>query len=350
MKEIRINKMMNKWAEEDNRNNTREDKKMKTTTIEIINKMTAFKEEKYTRVEMINELFKLQDEMTAIAFGGTQVDARRFYDISDHFADLNRVNRKIPIKKIEEFRKECGEATNCIRAEISGRKGENKTFYKLNLLKSEHQIRKNVEIGDGTKRTEIDALIVTEKAAFIIEVKNSKRDIFIDEHGQYYRTGEFLKWDCDLGKKLEMREEFVRKAAEKSGIQNLKVVKIVVFTDNRMKVQNKYKSIKTCFLSNLTSIIDTYDGEKMLTLNEMDSLMKSVDEITTNTKYAPSIDIQKFKKDFAEIVTAMDNRKAKVNKLIWLKNWRTIVSSITARKVAAFLLTIGTVATIITSI
>lgn len=329
MKEIRENKMMDKRNQGNNKNNTREDKKMKTTTIEIMNRMTAFEEGKYTRVEMINEFFKLQNEMAAIVFGDAQAEGKRFYDISDHFADMNRVNRRIPIQKIEELRKECGAATNCIRAEISGRKGENKAFYKLNLLKSEHRIRKNVEIGDGTKKTEIDALIVTEKAAFIIEVKNPKRDIFIDEAGNYYKTGEFLKLDCDLGNKLEMREEFVRKAAEKSGIKNLKVVKIVVFTDNRISIQNKFKSIKTCFLSNLTSIVDTYEGEKVITLNEMDSLMESVDEMTTDSKYAPAIDINKFKADFAEIVTAMENKKT------WITTWRELVSSISHRKIAA---------------
>lgn len=320
---------------------------MKTTRAnEIMNRMTAFENDRYNRDEMLNEFFKLQKEMATIAFGENLSEEKRFYDISDRYSEKNRRSRKVSAQKMETFRRECGAATNYIKAEISGRKGESKAFYKLGYLLSTHRLRKNIEFSNGNRKTEIDILVVTEKAAFIIEVKNTKRDIFIDEHGQYYRTGEFLKWDSDIGGKLAMREEFVREAAEKSGIHNLKIEKVVVFTDNRVGVQNKCKSIRTCFLSQLTSVIDTYKGEKVLTLEKIESLLETVDEMTTNSSYAPEIDINKFKADFAEIVATMDYEATKEPKMIWLKTWRALVSSVTLRRVAAFLLTIGTMATI----
>ncbi|MBP3810235.1 MAG: NERD domain-containing protein [Clostridiales bacterium] len=321
---------------------------MKQTRVnEIMNRMTAFENDKYTRDEMLNEFFKLQKEMATIAFGETLSEEKRFYDISDHYSDKNRRNNRVSAQKMETFRKECGAATNYIKAEISGRKGESKAFYKLNYLLSTHSLRKNVEISNGNRKTEIDILVVTEKAAFIIEVKNTKRDIFIDEHGQYYRTGEFLKWDSDIGSKLAMREEFVKIAAEKAGIKNLKVEKVVVFTDNRVRVQNKCKSIRTCFLSQLTSVIDTYRGEKALTLENIETLLRAVDEMTTNSSYVPEIDINKFKADFAEIVATMDYETTTEPQMVWLKTWRTLVSSLTLRRVASLFLTIGTVAAIV---
>lgn len=301
---------------------------------EIKNRMTAFENDKFTREEMLNEVFKLQNEMAVITFGEALSEGKRFYDIANHYSDMNREAERISTEKMIAFRRECSEATDCIRAEISGRKGESRTFEKLNYLISAHSLRKNIEIGNENLKTEIDALVVTEKAAFIIEVKNTKRDIFIDENGQYFRTGEFLKWDSDIGSKLALRETFVRTVAEKSGIHNLKIVKVVVFTDNRIRVQNRCKSIVTCFLNQLTSIVDAYKGEKCITIREIDSLMESIDEMTTITRYAPRFDFDKFKSDFAEIVAEMSAPEEPEVKIISWKAWKDFFSSISLRKVS----------------
>ena len=301
---------------------------------EIMDRMTAFENDKYTREELLNETFKLQSEMATITFGGCQAEGKRFYDISDYYTEMNNSRNVVSNETIERFRKECGEATNCIRGIISGMKGENKTFYKLNDLVSIHSIRKNIEIDNGSAKTEIDALVVTEKAAFIIEVKNTKRDVFIDTDGQYYRTGEFLRWDSNLGSKLSFREAYVRKMAEKSGIDNIKVVKIVVFTDNRISVQNKCQDITTCFLSQLTSLIDTYQGENIITLSEIDNFMKQIDSIRTVTRYEPNFDVQAFKRDFAEIASAMsyqEDPKAE-NRTFW---WKSVFSAFAKGGLAA---------------
>lgn len=327
----------------------REDKKMTNVRVnEIMNKITAFEKEMYNRDDKLNELLKLQSEMAKITFGDEQAEGKRFYDISDYYSEKNRTENKGADELVENFRNDCHELVNAVRGEISGRIGEDKTFKRLSYLTSAHSIRKNIEIGDGSKKTEIDALVVTEKAAFIVEVKNTKRDIFIDEAGQYYRTGEFLKWDSDLGAKLAMRETFVRTAAEQAGIRDIKIVKIVVFTDFRISVHNKCREFRTCFLNQLASIIDNYAGEKTMSLTEINNLMGSVDTMTSVSTYATGIDVQKIKKDFAELVSVMDYpvEAEKKTKQVW---WREIFSSISFKNAAAILLTIG-IATAIATI
>ena len=316
---------------------------------EIMKKITAFEKEMYNRDENLNELIKLQNEMGIITFGIEQAEGKRFYDISDHYSDKNRDENRGEDELVERFRKDCHELTNAIRGEISGRKGEAQTFKRLDFLTSSHSIRKNIEIGDGSKKTEIDALVVTEKAAFIVEVKNTKRDVFIDEAGQYYRTGEFLKWDSDLGAKLAMREEFVRTAAEQAGISNMKIVKIVVFTDNRITVQNKCKDFRTCFLNQLASIIDTFDGENSMALTEIENIMAEIDEITSVSCYKPNFDIQTIKRDFAELVSTMDypEEAASKTKTVW---WRELFSAISYKNAATVLIASGIVASVATSI
>ena len=308
----------------------------KTRTTEIMNRMTAFANDKYTKDEMANELFKLQNEMAAIAFGEALTEGKWFFDILDHYVGLNGEQNKVTDEQIDTFRKECIAATNSLRGLASGQKGEKKTMYKLRTLRSDYRIEKNIELGNDETKTEIDALVVTEKAAFIIEVKNTKRDIFIDENGQYYRTGEFLKWDSDLGYKLTLREEYVRAAAERAGFSDLKIEKIVVFTDSRISVQNKCKSFRTCFLNQLTSLIDNYSGEKMIMLQQAELLLEGLRKEVTITRYDPEFDVQKFKSDFAEIVATLDypEKPEIATKVVWWKNLRALVSALTLRRAA----------------
>ena len=106
-----------------------------------------------------------------------------------------------------------------------------------------------------------------------------------------------------------------------------------MFTDNRIRVQNKCKEFKTCFLNQLTTVIDAYEGEKIMALSEVESLMEVVDEMTFVTRYEPKLDVQKFKRDFAELVSAMDYPEESKNKTKegW---WKAIITAITTRKAA----------------
>ncbi len=329
------------------RKRTQEDKAMKDSRVdEIKNRMTAFEERKYTREEVLNEMFKLQEEMAIIAFGENQAEGKRFYDIVRHYGEKNDLNNKIAGQVMDDFRKEGREASNFTKGIISGRKGENKVAYKLNFLLSSNEIKNNIEIADGENRTEIDTLVITEKAAFIIEVKNTKRDVFIDEAGKYYRTGKYLQMDSNIGKKLELREKFVRQVAEQIGIKDLKIEKVVVFTDNHIKVMNRFRGIRTCFLSQLTSVIDTYQGEKIITLAEIKELMKIIDSSEMKASYVPDFDAEKFKNDFAQLVSILDYQEYSSNRR-WWKSWKALVTSIAFRKVAATIVVVGSILTML---
>ena len=309
---------------------------------EIKNNMTAFTNTTFTRDELLEEMIKLQNEMATITFG-EDAEGKRFYEIARHYSEVNATKNHIADELVEKVGKKCNEISNLIRADISGRKGEGKAFSRLQYLLSQHGLRKNIEISNGDKKTEIDALVVTEKAAFIIEVKNTKRDIFIDAEGQYYRTGEFLKWDSNIGAKLNLREAFVREAAEKAGIKNLRIVKVVVFTDNRIRVQNKCLDIRTCFLNQLTSVIDTFRGNKVLSINDIESLLNVVDEMETKSSYEVKFDVESFKTEFAEMVATLEgytDEEAKVTILDWQRTKKVISNFFNKRVGIAMILSV----------
>ena len=79
-------------------------------------------------------------------------------------------------------------------------------------------VLRNIEFEFDGKRTEIDAVVFTHKAIFIIEIKNSKKNIFIDEDGGFYRTGYSMHYDCNIADKMSEREAMLRKALDKVGL------------------------------------------------------------------------------------------------------------------------------------
>ena len=59
-------------------------------------------------------------------------------------------------------------------------------FRKLEYLNSPNIVLRNIELSDGALRSELDAIVITPKCLTIVEVKNTGKDIFIDENGNYF--------------------------------------------------------------------------------------------------------------------------------------------------------------------
>ena len=168
-------------------------------------------------------------------------------------------------EELQKFKEESKAFCNLIKAEISGNRGEYKAFKTLEYLHSHNRVLKNVELQDEINRSELDAVVITPKCVTIIEVKNTSRNIFIDEEGNYFRTGEFLKWDCNIAEKMSLKEKLLRKVLSEAEMGHLQIKSILVFTNNHIEVQNKYTQIRTCFINQLVHIIDSFMLEDVLT-------------------------------------------------------------------------------------
>ena len=103
-------------------------------------------------------------------------------------------------------------------------------------LRTKNFIIKNLEICEDEYHTEIDGLVLTSAGITIIEVKNSSKNIYIDEKGNYYRTGSYNKLDCNIADKMRVREQAVRDILEKAGFENVKISSVVFFTNVMIEV------------------------------------------------------------------------------------------------------------------
>lgn len=274
---------------------------------EIVDGMTSCTKEVYFKQDVLPELLALQTEIISVAFPGAneRYTDLTINDVENCFYEESRGFGNIATREFRRFESGCKELVNCIKSEISGKRGETETIEILERLECKKHILQNVELVLDDQRTEIDAIVITEKGVFIIETKNSKRDIFVDENGDYYKTGEYLYLDQNIVEKLDKKEQILRLTLENNGIKNPKIKKIVVFPNNRITVRNTHRNLTTCFLNMLPSFIEDKQ-QAIYDENDMEMISKVIENARTEEAYPLGLDVEQFKWDFAHTKAVLE--------------------------------------------
>ena len=282
---------------------------------EIMEAMQSFRKEKYQRDELLSEMLQLQQEMVALTFNEdhASLGELKLYDVEKHLEQMNENLDNAAREDLDNFIKDSKEFTNQIRGEISGACGENKAFNSLRYLRTPNIILRNVELGDEGKRSELDLVVITSKGLFIIEVKNSHKDIFIDQFGDYYRVGKYNKLDCHIGYKMELREKLLRGVMEDAGIKRVPIKSILVFTDNRIEVQTEYEKIMVRFLSGLSRAIDEESARTILNNEQMNEIAEVIRSSENNKAYSFDFNVDRFKNEFASVMVKLEEAAMKEN-------------------------------------
>lgn len=275
---------------------------------EIKNSIKSAAKRTYRRNEVLPELLALQQEFVNLTFGRETSQNRnlRIWDVEEHLSKMNQDCGGMATIELQSFISGCKGLNNHISAECSGNHGESMAFRALDRMCTEHLILKNVELSDESSRTEIDAIVITHKGAFIIEVKNTRRNIFINENGVYYRTGEYLKKDSDLGGKMAVRRELLRNVLCKAGLAQTEIFEVVVFTNDNIEVHNLCSRIKTCFLGQLPSLIDRWNWADTLSTAEMHQAFEAIKVAKEEEAYPLRFDAEQLKSDFAMVLAKLE--------------------------------------------
>ena len=148
-------------------------------------------------------------------------------------------------------------------------------------------------------------------------MKNSSRDIIIDERGNYYRiarNGDKV-FDSNIGEKMNEKEFLVRSALKKSNINDVPIYSFVVFTNSEISVKNNFSYFKECYLSQLPHIIDEHIAGFPFNDEKMQEIGKSILSAHQEKYYAVEVDVASFKNNFAELLAMLEQTKTKQNEL-----------------------------------
>lgn len=297
---------------------------------QIYKSINSFKKDLYHKSEILPELLSYQQEVVNIAFSDTtkEKNTLRFWDAIEHYKKLNAEHKNIANSELEKFIIDCKKANNKIKAEISGNRGEEIVLRNLETLKIKNTISKNIELQNETTRSEIDTVVFTQKGAFIIEVKNTKKNIFIDRDGLFFRvTDERQQFDSNIAEKMQIKEALLRNELDKLGYSGLQIFKIVVFTNTKAEIQNKCKQLQTCFSNQLATIIENWNAPIYLRTNDLYIMSEALNKLSSSATFPMELDTEAAKKNFALLAAKLElaeSSKAQMQ-TNWFKNLASIL-------------------------
>lgn len=288
----------------------------------ILASITSFNKEKYTKEELINECTKFEKEIVRLTFNEQHADLYKLKlcNVFQHFEHLNAEKNYLYTEQLNRFKSINAEVINMIKKYKSGSTGEFYAVKSLKTISCPKIIKNNIELSKDEFTTEIDSLVITEKGIYIIEVKNTRKDILIDEYGNYIRLGDVDSFDCQIGEKMNHKEYLIREALFDIGL-DIRIKSLVVFTNYEINVTNKYKYIQHCFLSDLPHIIELDELPKIYSQSEMKKIALSILDQEVKKEYSLEFDIAEFKDAFATLMSDLEcevnlniiNKKEKEN-------------------------------------
>lgn len=265
----------------------------------------------YYKTEILKELTALMQVMVKKTYNEEHAENMQLgmKDVIRHFQEKNVEYGGIASEPLRRFERACSEFDTLLGRERAGTMGETLAFRSLETVRTEKIEFHNVELHKGENRGELDAVVVTAKAIFLIEVKNSGHDMEIDSRGNYYRSHGYMNLDYNIGEKVNNKEFLLRDALlELSNTQQkeFNIVNLVVFANSRINVNNRFKYLETCFLSQLPHIIDDYAGEDIYLQEDMKNIEKTIKEAECKRAYPLNFDVSQFKLDFATILCILE--------------------------------------------
>lgn len=269
---------------------------------ELISQMHSFEKQGYLKKELLSEYLELQKELINLTFNDVHAEKSnlRLWDVENHLDKLNEECGFPANEEIARFKEGCKIVSNAIKSEFSGNAGEYKAFRSLETLRCPKKLLKNIELSTEDRRTEIDGIVITEKAIFVIEVKNPHMDIYIDERGNYLRVKDTtMHLDSNISEKMNDKIFILESKLKDAGIENPRIESIIVFTNSTIHVENRYEFIKTSFLGSVPHIIEKYDGSKIYNTEDMKRMSEIILESETKETFPVPLDIRQFKNDFA---------------------------------------------------
>jgi len=281
---------------------------IETRTQDILNIMTSCSKATYRKNEILPAMFELQKELVALTFNedhAAQGDLK-LWDVESHLTQLNEECGGAATEALGRFKTGRRLVSNLIKAEVSGNRGEAKALTSLDRIRTEHMVLKNIELSNEELRTELDAVVITQRGAFIIEVKNTAKDIFIDDAGDYYRTGEYTRLDCNILQKMGIKKVLLQEALQAAGLGKVEVFELLVFTNNRIEVRNHCEEFRPCFLGQLPFIIDEWNSGAQLSIEEIRKAAATIESARSTAEFPLDFDVVRFKMDFARVMAELE--------------------------------------------
>ena len=252
----------------------------------IYKKLTKTKllsEERYDNDEILNQVEVLEEELLRY-FENIPTLEKLIDYLNTKSIDYNRelskyLNKSINIKFLD---KQLDEVLKSSRILASGKRAEEDTARVISYYPDKPRILKNNRLGtksiDNDKMiyAENDIIIINEKGIFLLEIKNSSKNLIFDEKGNLIRENS-KNFKVDILQQCLNHENLVRmvlnESFEELSLSNIHVdiIPIIVTANNFIDVENKNIRIPVLRKNQIQDFIyNEYQSKNKLSSDEID--------------------------------------------------------------------------------
>lgn len=298
---------------------------------EIIERFGGAGEGYYRHEEVLAEYNRVVETMADVVFGDRQEELCR-HTVQDVAKRLKERAGECGMTGCESFhriKKDLMELDNRIQAEQAGRWGENLAFQKLEAMSGPYKLIRNVELDGEKGRTEIDGIVLTRKAIFILEIKNTKRDVYIDEKGCYTTLGTHETDEGNIRWKMHYRYVCLKECLKKMSVPYLKIVQLVVFTNETSKLTNRCDKVNAVYLSQLQKTMESYMGRELYSDLDVSNMARYIEQARGTTAYPIAFAITNLKMDFAQFIAELEEAEEITRKDIAMEKLLELVATST---------------------
>lgn len=281
---------------------------------DIISRLTGMSENEYKNSESLMEAKKLEEQMARMIYSEEHIREMHvtILDVLEYIKRKNEECRNIIDSYCERLNEQCYSLHNFISKKTVGNIGEEKVRNQLEILDDEYVILNNVELHDEIFDGEIDVIVISAKAIFLVEVKNPSNDIIIDTKGNYFKAKGCMTFN-NIAEKMNNKESLLKRILKHNFNDEKKInlEKIVVFANSSIHVDCRYQYFKKCFSAQLPHIIEEYEGEDIYSAEDIIEITELILESHEEWKYHVDIEVASLKHDFAMALALLEEESGK---------------------------------------
>lgn len=269
----------------------------------------------YDNEELLKYLETYQNVLAQCVFAKLHAEHLRARDVMTHFETMAKEYDVENMDEYRRFTKNMTELQRTIRCLKNGRRGEKNAEKALGLIRFEKdvEILKNIEVQDGSNRTEYDEIVISPKGITVIEVKSFNYDTRLTKEGNLVSCDGYKaqKHNYNLGEKMNVKEYLIRKlVSEKLAQRGVEIPfeyqGIVLYANNDSVLTDEYGQLAICYCSTISKYIRDNCCQGTLTKEQIQILKEVIEEMHTPQKYACRIDCEKLTEDFALLMAKIE--------------------------------------------
>ena len=267
-------------------------------------------DEMYTNQQLVDVLKEFQSALAKGVFEKTHAENLRERDLVLHFEALAKEYGLDQTSTFLRLKSNLNELGYTIGSYIKGLNGERVARKSLKLLSLDKSVKilYNVQLEDEDAEAEYDAIVITPYGLFVIEVKNWGPSVVITQDG-IMKKDDDREITYDLAGRMSIKQALLKEYIGDSFPEHYQ--SILMFPDDRVKVENHYNGILVCCGGGISYKIQEFTaGEASLTSEQIMNIEQTIRAHHIIKKAPSPVNCDEIIEDYAVLMACIEDASA----------------------------------------